>query len=167
MAFQKLTPEELRAHKGVSFTGITTVFFCHDGKGKLFLTQRSKNTRDEHGRWDPGGGGLKHGQAVEQNMLREVKEEYGVVPLGHEFIGYFDAFRQAPDGLPTHWLAMLFAVHVDPKQVRIMEPDMVDDSGWFTLDNLPDPLHSQFPYFLEHFGDKLHQAISAPRASEG
>lgn len=160
MSFQKLTAEELRAHKGVSFTGITTVFFCHDGNGKLFMTKRSKNCRDEHGRWDAGAGGLKHGQAVEQNMLREVKEEYDVTPLGHEFIGYFDAFRQTPDGLPTHWLCMLFAVHVDPKQVKIMEPDMVDDSGWFTLDNLPDPLHSQMPNFLEQFGIKLHQAFN-------
>src|SRR5690606_8703098 len=120
------------------------VFVCHDGNGKIFLTKRSKNTRDEHDRWDPGGGGLKHCQAIEENLLREVKEEYGVTPLDYEFIGYFDAFRQTPDGLPTHWLAMIFALHVDPKKVKIMEPENVVDQGWFTLDNLPSPLHSQF-----------------------
>jgi len=72
--FKKLTPEELRKHKGVSFTGITTVFLCHDGKGNLLLGKRSKNTRDEHGRWDVGAGGLKHGQTVEENLKREIKE---------------------------------------------------------------------------------------------
>ena len=159
MTFQKLTPDELRLHKGVSFTGITTVFFCHDGQGKVFLTKRSRNTRDEHGRWDPGGGGLKHGQSVEENLLREVKEEYGVTPKSFEFIGYFDAFRQTSERLPTHWLAMIFAVHVDPEQVKIMEPEMVDDSGWFTLDNLPTPLHSQFKIFLKKFQDKFRTAI--------
>jgi len=157
MAFKKLTANELRKHKGISFTGITTVFFCHDGKGNLFLTKRSKHTRDEHGRWDPGGGGLKHGQSVEQSLIREVKEEYDAVPKRVDFIGYFDAFRETPDGLPTHWLAMCFAVLIDPEDVRINEPDMVDDHGWFTLDELPDPLHSQFGTFLSKHGKTLRQ----------
>ena len=42
--------------KGIDFIGITTVFFCHDGKGKFLMAKRSKNARDEHGRWDIGGG---------------------------------------------------------------------------------------------------------------
>lgn len=114
MTFMKLTAEELRKYKGISFTGITTTFFCHDGKGRIFLTKRSKNTRDEHGRWDPGAGGLKHGQSIEENMRRELLEEYNVKPIKSEFIGYFDAFRKSPEGLPTHWLSMVFAVQVDP-----------------------------------------------------
>lgn len=161
MKFTRLTPEELRKHKGISFTGITTVFFWHDGKGNLFLTKRSNNTRDEHGRWDPGGGGLKHGQAIEENTLREVKEEYNVEPLESEFIGYFDAFRKSPDGLPTHWLAMCFVVKVDPTKVKINEPEMVDDYDWFSLDKLPQPLHSQFDYFMSKYGEKLRSVILA------
>jgi 8-oxo-dGTP diphosphatase len=161
MSFQKLTPEELRKHKGISFTGITTVFYCHDGNGKLFLAKRSKNARDEHGRWDAGGGGLKHGQSVEQSLIREVKEEYGADPIRTEFIGYLDAFRKTPEGIPTHWLAMCFAVRVDPKQVRINEPDMVEDSGWFSLDALPQPLHSQIQIFVEKHGETLKRLMKA------
>ncbi len=157
MDFKKLSSEELRKHKGVSFTGITTVFFCHDGHGKLLLGKRSKNARDEHGRWDPGGGGLKHEQAVEESLKREVLEEYAAVPKRIDFIGYFDAFRTSPDGHPTHWLAMCFAVLVDPKQVKLNEPDMLDDIGWFDLDDLPSPLHSQFETFFTKHGDKLKE----------
>lgn len=159
MSFQKLTPEQLRLHKGVSFTGVTTVFFCHDGNGKLFLTKRSKNTRDEHGKWDPGGGGLKHGQAVEESLRREIKEEYNAEPIEIEFIGYFDAFRNSKDGHPTHWLAMCFGAHVDPAKVKINEPNMVDGQGWFTLDNLPSPMHSQFAYFMSLHGEKLKKIM--------
>ena len=90
MAIKKLSAEELRTHKGVSFPGITTVFICHDGNGRIFLTRRSQNTRDEHGRWDVGGGGLKHGQSLEQNLRREVKEEYNVDPLQVDFVGYVE-----------------------------------------------------------------------------
>jgi 8-oxo-dGTP diphosphatase len=160
MTFAKLTTEELRQHKGVSFTGITTVFFCHDGQGKLFLTKRSKKTRDEHGRWDPGGGGLKHGQAIEDNLRRELKEEYNAEALKLDFLGYIDAFRKTPEGLPTHWLAMCFAVQIDPNQVKINEPEMVDDYGWFPLDNLPSPLHSQFGIMIEKHGSKLRQVMA-------
>ena len=159
MLFTKLTPEELRRHKGISFPGVTTVFFCHDGQGKIFLTKRSKRTRDEHGRWDPGGGGLKHGQAVEDNLRREVLEEYNTEPLETEFIGYFDAFRSTPEGLPTHWVALCFAVKIDPAEVKINEPEMVDDSGWFTLDSLPSPMHSQFGKIMALHGEKLKSVL--------
>lgn len=161
MSFKKLSPEELRKHKGISFTGITTVFFCHDGKGNIFLAKRSKNTRDEHGRWDPGGGGLKHGQSLEQNLHRELKEEYNATPISTEFIGYFDAFRTSPEGKPTHWLAMCFAVQVDSKEIKINEPDMFDDYGWFSLDDLPKPLHSQFDVFMKKHGKKLNALLSS------
>lgn len=159
MAFERLSSDVLRQHKGVSFTGITTVFFCHDGNGKLLLAKRSKNARDEHGTWEPGGGGLKHGQSVEENMKRELKEEYGVEPIRTEYLGYFDAFRETPDGQPTHWVAMCFAVHVDPAQIQIGEPDMIEAHAWFDLDDLPQPLHSQFNKFMELYGDKLRRSM--------
>lgn len=155
----KLSSEELRKHKGVSFPGVTTVFFCYDGDRRLFLAKRSKNARDEHGRWDPGAGGLKHGHTLEDNVRRELKEEYGAEALRIDFIGYRDVFRQLDDGAPTHWLAMDFAVRVDPSEVRINEPDMFDDHGWFSLDDLPDPLHSQFDTFLQVHGGKLKQIM--------
>jgi 8-oxo-dGTP diphosphatase len=93
------------------------------------LSKRSKLTRDEHGTWEPGGGGLKHGQTLEENVRRELKEEYGTEPVRLDFIGYRDVFRTRDDGTPTHWLAMDFAVNVDPLKIRINEPDMIDDSG--------------------------------------
>ena len=164
MAFQKLTPEELRKHKGTSFTGITTVFFCHDGQGRLLLQKRSQKTRDEQGRWDPGGGGLKHGESVEDSLKRELEEEYGVAPLQLDFIGYFDAFRKNQDNHDTHWLAMCFAVLIDPAQVTVNEPDMIDDIGWFTLDKLPSPMHSQLDYFMSLHGPKLREYMSLPPA---
>lgn len=150
---QKLSPDILREHKGISFTGITTCFFCHDGKGKFFLAKRSKNARDEQGTWEIGGGGLKWGLTAEENMRREVKEEYNGEVLESVFLGYRDVLRTLPDGTQTHWLGLDFAALVDPAQIKINEPDMFDDAGWFTLDNLPAPLHSQqIPFFEKIYG---------------
>src|SRR6266568_2651079 len=126
MSIEKLSSEILREHKGKSFPGVGTIFFCHDGTGRFFMAKRSQNARDEQGRWDIGGGGLKHGQSLEDNARREIMEEYNATPLEMEFMGYRDVFREM-DGIQTHWLAMDFLVLVDPAEVKIMEPDMVDD----------------------------------------
>lgn len=158
MSHKKLSSQQVRAHKGTSFPGITTSFICHDGKGNIFLSKRSINTRDEHGRWDAGGGGLKHGQSLTDNLHRELKEEYDVDPVNVEFLGYLDAFRKNPEGQDTHWLAMYFVCLVDPTQVKINEPDMVDDSGWFSPTSLPSPMHSMWGTLVKEHGQKL-QAI--------
>lgn len=165
MVVAKLTPEEIRKHKGLSFIGLTVVFFCHDGNGKLLLQKRSKNTRDEHGRWDCGGGGVKHGESLQDALVRELKEEYDVEPQETEFIHYYDSFRETDDGQPTHWLAICFAVKVDPSKVKVNEPDKVDEIGWFTLDSLPSPLHSQYRKFLDAHGAALEKALQAGAAN--
>lgn len=98
-----------------------------------------------------GGGGLKWGSTAEENVRREVQEEYGAKALEVEFLGYRDVFRKLTDGTPTHWLGIDFTVKVDRQEVKINEPDMIDDSGWFTFDNLPSPLHSQqIPAFKKY-----------------
>lgn len=156
-----MTPEEIRQHKGTSFVGVTASFFCHDGNGKFYLGRRSNSARDEQGTWDPGGGGVKFGETVEDSIRREVKEEYGADVIELEFLGYDDAFRQLNDGTPTHWIAMRFAVLVDPKQVKICEPDVLTEGKWFTLDTLPTPLHSMFPQFLKKYKNQLDRILGS------
>lgn len=158
---KKLSSETLRRHKGVSFVGVTTPFLCYDSEGHVFLAKRSKNARDEQGHWDFGSGGLKVGESIESNMRRELFEEYGVEPIKVTPIGYFELFRTLPDGTKTHWVGIAHAVQVDPKKVKIMEPDMFDDSGWFTMDTLPSPLHSAIkPIYLDIYRDKISSIIA-------
>jgi hypothetical protein len=56
----------------------------------------------------------------------------------------YDAHRVHTDGSPTHWIALIHFVKVDPTTVKIGEPDKIAEIGWFTKDTLPKPLHSQF-----------------------
>jgi 8-oxo-dGTP diphosphatase len=154
-----LLPEILRAHKGLSFTGISTSFLCYDKNGEFVMAKRSQNARDEQGTWDQGGGGLKHGSTLEDNVRREVQEEYGAKPQSITYLGYDENFRQLKDGTPTHWIVFHFAVQVDRAEVHINEPDSFDDIGWFTLDTMPAPLHSlQLPFF-EKYRNELKQFI--------
>lgn len=95
--------------KGLDYTGISIIFFCHDGKGNYLLNKRSKNCRDEHGCWDPGGGGLEFGDDVIETLKKEIKEEYGTDVIEYEFLGYRDVHRTL-NGKTTHWIALDFKV---------------------------------------------------------
>lgn len=140
--------------KGMDFVGVCVVTLCHDGKGNFVMMKRSKNCRDEHGMWDIGGGGLKFGETVEHALRREIKEEYCTNVLGYDFLGYDDVHRMH-QGRKTHWIALRFKVLIDRGKVQNGEPDMMDELGWFTLDSLPSPLHSQLGVFFEKYKDQL------------
>jgi 8-oxo-dGTP pyrophosphatase MutT (NUDIX family) len=134
--------------KGVDYPGVTVCFFCHDGNGNVLLNFRSTQCRDEHHRWDIGAGGLDLGDTVEGTLRKEIKEEYGCDVLVFEFMGYRDLHREH-DGKKTHWVGLDFKVQIDPAQVVNGEPHKFEKLEWFPIDNLPSPMHSQFPIFWE------------------
>lgn len=143
---------------GTDFIGITTPFYCIDGIGHFLLHKRSVNCRDEQGRWDPGAGQLELDASVEENVLREVAEEYG---CKGEIVGRLpahDIFRMQ-DGVRTHWLAVPFFVKVNREEVRINEPEKIDELGWFTLDSLPQPLHTGFAHSLNTFREEFEKLV--------
>ena len=140
--------------KGFDYIGVTVVFFCHDGKGNFLMNKRGQNCRDEQGVWDPGGGGVEFGESVEETLKKEILEEYGTEIRDKEFLGYMDIHREI-GGRKSHWVGLCFKVLIDPKKARNAEPHKFDEIGWFTLDTLPSPVHSQMANFLKKFEQKL------------
>jgi len=141
-------------NKGEDFTGITIVFFCHDGDGKVLMSKRSINCRDEHGCWDIGGGGLEHYDSIENTLRKEIKEEYCVDVVDYEFLGYREVHRESGDK-KSHWIALDFKVLVNPEGADNGEPHKFEAVDWFNMDTLPNPKHSQLPTFLDKYADKL------------
>jgi 8-oxo-dGTP diphosphatase len=127
---------------------VSCVFVCHDAAGRILLARRSAGARDEPGTWDTGAGALEHGETFEEAVTREVREEYTATPLAIKTIGARNILRGSP---VSHWVAVVFAVEVDPAQVMIGEPHKFDALDWFTPDALPHPHHSQLPQTLALF----------------
>ncbi|HEY6737056.1 MAG TPA: NUDIX domain-containing protein [Candidatus Saccharimonadia bacterium] len=161
-AFPHLSPEEVRAHKGKSFTGISVTFMCHDGQGRFFMAQRGTAVRDEPGTWDVGGGGLHFGERTVDGAVREAQEEYGAQVLGEPtLLGFREVFRTSPDGTPTHWIAFDYLLRVDPDSMRLNETDTLSAGGWYTLNDLPSPRHSQMEtVYWEKYHDRLRELFS-------
>ncbi len=143
-----------RMKKGIDYPGVTVSFLCHDGEGNYVLSKRGQNARDERGRWDCGGGGLDLNDTVEDTLKKEIREELCTDVLEYEFLGYRDVHREEA-GIKTHWVALDFKVLVDRSKVKNGEPHKLDEVAWFKLDELPQPLHSQLPFTIEKYKDRL------------
>ncbi len=62
---------------GKDYIGVTTPFYCHDGKGNFLFGKRGIACRDEREHWDPGSGKLEFGLTIKENVLKKIQEEYG------------------------------------------------------------------------------------------
>lgn len=124
--------------KGVDYIGVSAGAMVFDDKGKLFLSKRSQNCKNERGHWETPGGSVEFGETLEQAIKREMLEEYGTEI---EIIEQFPAADHLIPAEGQHWVATTFLARFKPGQEpKIMEPDKCDDIGWFSLDNLPKPL---------------------------
>jgi 8-oxo-dGTP pyrophosphatase MutT (NUDIX family) len=139
---------------GIDYVGTTVVYACHDGKGNYFLNKRGTGSRDEHGRWDCGGGKIELHDTVEETLRKEIKEEYLTDMSSAEFLGYRDMHREH-EGTPTHWIAIDFKVLIEREVAGNGEPHKFDEVGWFRIDDIPHPLHTGFAKFLEKYRDRL------------
>lgn len=133
--------------RGIDHIGVTAVSIVHDGQGRILLMKRGPKARDENGKWDICGGAIEFGESIDEAIRREVNEELCTDALDVEFLNIYDAHREH-NGHKTHWIALVHAVKVDPTKVKIGEPHKIVEVGWFSTQNLPTPLHSQFPKAL-------------------
>lgn len=132
----------LDLRKGVDFIGVTCSFYCHDGQGNILMHKRSRKCRDEWGAWDGGSGSMEFGETFEETVRREIMEEYCVRPTKLVLCSFKNVLR-TKGRVKTHWVAGVFVARVNPKHVRIGEPEKMDDIGWFPINRLPKRLHSQ------------------------
>ncbi len=139
----KIADQKQDWRRGIDHIGVSVSFVVHDGAGRILLQKRGQQARDERGCWDIGGGAIEFGESFEDTLSREIKEELCCDIIKAEFLTVYDAHR-THENEQTHWIAVIFAVQVEPSTVQIGEPHKIDELSWVTSETLPTPLHSQF-----------------------
>lgn len=142
---------------GIDFIGVTTAFYCNDGNGNFLVHKRGDHARDEKGVWDFGAGAPDFGERVEDAVLREVKEEWGVRGTIQEQLPAMSILRTF-ESIPTHWIAIPFFIQVDVKKARIMERQKFSEMRIVRLSRLPQPFHqgvqqcmAEYPEYFDKY----------------
>lgn len=133
---------------GVDYIGVAVGAMIFDDQGRLFLSKRSQNVRNERGCWEMPGGKVEFGERLQEAVKREIKEEFGVE------IEVIEQFPAADHILPEenqHWVPTTFRVKIIKGKPKIIEPDKCDGIGWFDLDNLPKPLSQISQIDINHY----------------
>jgi adenylate kinase len=77
---------------------------------------------------------VEFGEALEQALVREVKEEYG---FDIEVEGLLDVVNHIIPDEKQHWVSPTFLCRYKGGTPGIREPHKCDEIGWFELDEIP------------------------------
>lgn len=89
-------------------------------------------------------------------MFKELGEEYCCRGVIQEALPPHTVIREW-EGKGTHWIAFPFFVKINPEEVKIGEPEYMDELGWFRLDNLPTPLHTGFAHLFKNYASHFEK----------
>lgn len=103
--------------------------------GEVLFGQR-QNTGYEDGAWHLPSGHLEAGESVVAALIREAKEEVGVVIEPHE-VEFTHVMHNSSSG---GRVAFFFTVHRWTGVPENLEPDKCSGLRWFPLGDLPDHL---------------------------
>ena len=140
--------------KGVDYIGIGVGAIIVDNKGRLFLSKRGKEARNESGKWEFPGGGVEFGDTLEETLKREIEEEYGVEISVGKLLDVCDHIIPEEH---QHWVSPAFVCKITKGKPKILEPHKCDKIGWFTVEEIhkiPLSIVSQFNFnnYLEKYG---------------
>ena len=118
------------------------VIFVRDGR--VFLAKR----HGAHGEdtWASAGGHLESGETLEECARREAKEELGVIVGELKFLCVSNIIAY-----DKHYVDIEFLGDIGGQEPSLVEPEAFIASGWFSLDDLPEPLFHAMKYALDSY----------------
>ena len=95
-----------------------------DEFGRILLQKRS-----DYGNWGLPGGAMEPGESIEETMLREVKEETGLILQEYHFLTVYTGKRMMytyPDGNEVVFVMFLFESTIDTKGMLLADGKTLD-----------------------------------------
>jgi ADP-ribose pyrophosphatase YjhB (NUDIX family) len=121
------------AYDGYVTTAVGCGAIVFNSSEEILLIKRA------NGRWFYPGGFCDVGYSPAENVVREVREETGFSVTPVRIIAVTDSLKL---GSPArHLYSILFYCHLEGGEIR-PHPLEVLEVGFFSLDRIPEPLHS-------------------------
>lgn len=119
---------------GLSFPGVGAgLAVLRDGK--ILLYRRKK--APEAGHWNILGGKVDHMEPAQEAARREAEEESG---LQIDSIRFLCLSEQIIRDDNQHWLSLIYVCDRFTGEPAMVEPDKFHEIGWFSPEELPQPL---------------------------
>lgn len=124
---------------------------------EFLLGQRQAGSTHGAGTWSLPGGRVEPNESLVERARLEVLEETGLVVHPEPFLTF--PFNNT-DASGQPWVTLYFAawVHYEAEP-RVIEPDKMANWGWYTMNNLPEPLFGPARELFE----QLKQRQMGPR----
>ena len=121
--------------------GVGVVFVQGD---RVFLARRQGSHGEDT--WASAGGHLEWGESFEECARREALEELGVVVGDLHFLCLTNIIAY-----DRHYVDIEFLGDIGDQEPALTEPQAFSVSGWFPLDDLPQPLFEAVRYALDSY----------------
>lgn len=116
--------------------------FLLDEQGRVFLGRRAE-TSSEPGMWCTPGGGVEEGEDAATAAAREAEEEFGIIVSPEELYNPKTFIKDDGFKFTTFIVDGSSDIPIDMREREH------DDYGWFSLDELPTPLHPGLEAYLK------------------
>jgi len=110
--------------------------------GKTLLAKR-KGAHAE-GCWGSFGGHVEFGESPMEAVKREAMEELGIEIGNIRFVSCLNMVKY-----DRHYVDISFSADIISGEPRILEPDRMEEIGWFDLEALPSPLFEPVRIILD------------------
>ena len=114
-------------------------------EGKVLLGKRKGSHGEGEYAWP--GGHMEYMESFEECAKREVKEETGMEIENVRFLRILNLKSYTP----KHYVDVGLLADWKSGTPLVMEPDRAESWDWYDLDNLPGPLFSAIPTYLEAY----------------
>ncbi len=133
---------------GVDYIGVGCGALIINNKNETLLLKRGAKSRNQAGFWSKPGGTVEFGEKIEDAIIREIKEEFGVEIELIKFLGFTNHIIEEER---QHWLSISYLARIIKGEPRNMEPEKHDEIGWFSFDNLPEKLTQTTSELIEEY----------------
>lgn len=123
--------------------------------GKILLGKRNEDREKASsalngaGTWTMPGGKLEFGETFEQAAKRETVEETGITLKSAKVICINQDIIET-----AHFITIGLLSENFEGEAKAMEPDVINDWQWFSLNDLPQPLYFPSAKVIENYKQK-------------
>jgi len=130
------------------FKIIPAVYLILKKDGKILLSRRY-NTGHEDGNYSLVAGHLEGNESFRQAMIREAKEEVGIILNPNDLRVAHITHKRKIAGYDSERVDIFLVASKWKNKIKNMEPDKCDDLKWFSINDLPENIVSYVKHALE------------------